>query len=440
MSKYKLKFTLKQHTPIIHFQHNQHGATLRATEVKPKLDRFLIEKLGNGDYQAGIKEAKRKNWLVGKGDHPALDYKMRVKAETDKFVLMSAMPLNDTKKQSILNNGDAQELFGDFEVLDDSPYFADNEFIKFKHRSSDIDTEKTNWRALRVGVLYRNCSIEIEITVLISELKDKIDELFHNFISITNFGTRQSKGFGSFTTDRFTLSTQTCIFQKDCTGDYKAKLRTISKDWKLLKSGYNFGNTYYKSDLMKYFCMKNNIRWEKRKIKREIHNQFPALYNVLRKNGTVNRITGCQSDGDQPDRVPENNNYQYIRALLGLAEHNEYGKPGKPAKVKISNDTIKRYKSPVTFKVTEDKIYMICEPTPAFLSNNGSHQFSFDLSANHGGSSYSGNLATLPIPNVFNVCDFLNSPWLGNNFEHVDNWDKTNAVTVAEHHKYKKLS
>ena len=41
---YKLRFILKQHTPLIHFQHDQDGATLRATEVKPKLDRFLIEK------------------------------------------------------------------------------------------------------------------------------------------------------------------------------------------------------------------------------------------------------------------------------------------------------------------------------------------------------------------------------------------------------------
>ena len=41
----KLEFTLKQHTPLIHFQHDQAGATLRATEVKPKLDQFLIEEL-----------------------------------------------------------------------------------------------------------------------------------------------------------------------------------------------------------------------------------------------------------------------------------------------------------------------------------------------------------------------------------------------------------
>ena len=37
-----LKVTLKQHTPLIHFQHEQYGATLRASEVKPKLDISLF--------------------------------------------------------------------------------------------------------------------------------------------------------------------------------------------------------------------------------------------------------------------------------------------------------------------------------------------------------------------------------------------------------------
>lgn len=45
MSDYKVEFTLKQHTPMIHFQSEQRGATLRATELKPKFDRFITEKL-----------------------------------------------------------------------------------------------------------------------------------------------------------------------------------------------------------------------------------------------------------------------------------------------------------------------------------------------------------------------------------------------------------
>ena len=71
---YKTTITLKQHTPIIHFQHDQEGATLRATELKPKLDRFLIKKLGNEWSE------NKSFWKVGgsKGMHDALDYKIRI--------------------------------------------------------------------------------------------------------------------------------------------------------------------------------------------------------------------------------------------------------------------------------------------------------------------------------------------------------------------------
>jgi len=43
-------YKLEIKSPIIHFQHDQAGATLRATEVKPKLDRFILEKMGEDDY------------------------------------------------------------------------------------------------------------------------------------------------------------------------------------------------------------------------------------------------------------------------------------------------------------------------------------------------------------------------------------------------------
>lgn len=75
---YKLEFTLKQHTPLIHFQHDQAGATLRATEVKPKLDQFLISLMGGGNYETGKRNAKENGWLIGNGDHYALDYKLRI--------------------------------------------------------------------------------------------------------------------------------------------------------------------------------------------------------------------------------------------------------------------------------------------------------------------------------------------------------------------------
>ena len=71
-----LQVTLKQHTPLIHFQHDQYGATLRASEVKPKLDRFILMKLGNGDYDQGCDLARTNKWLIGEKN--ALNYKMKI--------------------------------------------------------------------------------------------------------------------------------------------------------------------------------------------------------------------------------------------------------------------------------------------------------------------------------------------------------------------------
>ncbi len=78
-----LNFILKQHTPIIHFQHLQGGATLRSTEVKSKLDRFLIkeyelveEVIIDGKAKKIPKE-KSKNLFINDGkQHLALDYKI----------------------------------------------------------------------------------------------------------------------------------------------------------------------------------------------------------------------------------------------------------------------------------------------------------------------------------------------------------------------------
>ncbi|HIC77953.1 MAG TPA: hypothetical protein EYP02_02105, partial [Sulfurovum sp.] len=72
MSKFKLEFSLKQHTPLIHFQSEQFGATLRATELKPKLDRFLLE------HVKGIPFKENTN------GHRSLDYKVKVEVDKSK--------------------------------------------------------------------------------------------------------------------------------------------------------------------------------------------------------------------------------------------------------------------------------------------------------------------------------------------------------------------
>ena len=71
-----LKVTLKQHTPLIHFQHDQEGATLRASEVKPKLDKFILTRLSKEERTKG----EREGWIKVKDGKAWLDYKMRIVA------------------------------------------------------------------------------------------------------------------------------------------------------------------------------------------------------------------------------------------------------------------------------------------------------------------------------------------------------------------------
>lgn len=74
----KLKVQLEAQSPIIHFQHDQAGATLRASEVKPKLDRFLLNKMEQetGKRVAVLKEDNGYAVMFTDKEHNALNYRM----------------------------------------------------------------------------------------------------------------------------------------------------------------------------------------------------------------------------------------------------------------------------------------------------------------------------------------------------------------------------
>ena len=158
---FELTFSLRQHTPIIHFQHHQDGATLRATEVKPKLDRFLIEMMGSGNYDAGALYAKRQKWLIGEGSNGnALDYKMRIIAQ-------------DAPEKVEIKKGEPFPCF-------------------FANIGNEYDPKK---------FVFHTEPIKLQIICLQTELKTFIQTHFNHFMAQTNFGMRQSKGFGSFAID-----------------------------------------------------------------------------------------------------------------------------------------------------------------------------------------------------------------------------------------------
>lgn len=195
----ELKIRLAQITPLIHFQVHQDGATdaiLRASEVKPKLDRFLqTYSCSKGEIQ--------ENWCLPKvkdRKYQAFDYKMQ-----------------------IMGNGQAEEPHKSF-------------FANMGEDSKDIKQ-----------IRYED-GVDIKIISKYGELLSLIQKHLALFFALHNFGARGSKGFGSFVVEEIdgevqNVSTQeianTKIFDYVYTCGYKKNpLDTIYEITGKMKTKY----------------------------------------------------------------------------------------------------------------------------------------------------------------------------------------------------------
>ena len=303
-------YLLDQYTPIIHFQHDQDNATLRATELKPKLDRWLnkIDKTNSN---------------------------------------------NKTRRYKI-------RLFSEDNIIDkkNHPLYFGN------MRRKDNLSAKEKFSVSKRGVLTLSVN-----TFFDSALADEIEEALPYCFAFENFGTRQSKGFGSFYCKEF-LSIEDCFQNKK--DDYpvyffetKTPLDSIQALYKAMKPGINeehmppkMKNKYLKSLLWQYFNENQQINWEKRLMKQKL------MKNNIRDHDIENL---------------------YIRGLLGLANNFMFRKTNDPRRniydarmdkdygdkdrfklyrnenfsVSQEKNEIQRFESPITFKPINDKVYII---------------------------------------------------------------------------------
>lgn len=292
----KITILLKQHTPMLHFQYEQYGATLRATEVKPKLDKFILTKLGNGKYHEGINKARKDNWLIGNDNGSALDYKMRI------------TPIGEKKEGISLISEKGPKSY--------APFFG----------NIGDDTH------LKDLVIYPQ-GVYLTILTLNPNLQSYITkELICEFFAYTNFGTRQSKGFGSFyihPKDLYYLPINTflgksTILQSFFRTKEDSLFTDIDQFYKSIRSGvYPFKkNQYVASAMNTYIFAIKKKNWDKTTIRKVI-------------------------DGN-----PIPNDAKLYRDLLGLATLCNYGHKGGSISKEISN--IERFKSPIFIKPISD--------------------------------------------------------------------------------------
>jgi hypothetical protein len=266
-------FVLRQHTPIIHFQHYLDGATLRATEVKPLLDKFLIEELG---------AEVCKKWIIphsaSQKDFKALAYKLRFEVVGESVSEDIEKPYKDK-----LGN-DKTHPYPNFFGNMGKDYKDENLLKKFEYNPQVKG------------------SIKSMHTDLIEKLADL--DLLTKFFASYNFGTRKDKGFGSFMIDGITSMNYdkpikevdksyhycfnlTGLSNANSLDRYDTLFRHIDLFYRVLRAGLNLKYTnkgtklYIKSALFSYVkSLSTPMQWEKRIIK-----QTFFLKDGVKRNG-----------------------------------------------------------------------------------------------------------------------------------------------------------
>lgn len=316
----KLEITLKQHTPLIHFQHDQDGATLRASEVKPKLDRFLLTKLGDGDYLKGLEKAKYNKWLIDE-TKGALKYRMRISPAVNindlQIYEMNVPELRFDKGTKKYKNKlkYSKKYKKEIPSLKSYPLFFGN---------MDIDYKTDNAEIKRLAYVPNvNMELFFPYTKNNASLSDFFTkEIICEFFLKTNFGSRQSKGFGAFYVDKedkkwYVEPTEKYSFKLDDKGNnledkFRNLFNSIDLFYKTLRGGINLkgrGGTittfYFKSLAFMYAKNKLEALWDKRAVKEHFYNDGKRYEDKKDRRG---KIIKKEIDSLDKQRTDHNNN------------------------------------------------------------------------------------------------------------------------------------
>lgn len=365
MRSFERVYELTQQTPMIHFQYGEHGATLRATEVKPKLDKYIFERYKADNRGDDVPES----WKLGESN--ALNYKMHITSSNKEVLNVGPKTAYDIFYGNMGSNDNKKAVF-----------------------SKDI---------------------ELKIICTIKEMLVYINEVIKPFFISSNFGTMQRKGFGSFTigepSDEEVAKELLRNYDAKCCYAFPANETAIKRPsendvtfkriktvYGIMKSGINIETKkgikkYRRSLLFLYMYEEHEISNEKAFLKQ---NGMAPVNVGTHKNEEKEYLYSIRKH--KPKYVPK-----YVRALLGVSGKLEFIKDtyyrGDKAIVRIKNNDIQRLKSPVFFKVVGNTVYYVGEKINDEVYNK---KFSFE-------SDYNNMTTGIAVPdkNDFDLDGFL---------------------------------
>lgn len=348
MYDWQKEYKLVQHTPLIHFQHSEPHACLRATEVKPKLDRFLIEQLEKDDR---FGDGRWKKWFVGDGSQQSFDYMMRITPNSEQVERTHSIERAIARAEHRPPNASLHEIHKNY----------------FGNMASGNNIQDTIRETFKESLFYKD-GLTLTIRCFIPELLTLIDEHIRGFFMMHNFGTRQRKGFGSFTVDISTEPNAPKGFDlvgKYCPNAYYCKLNdNVSADalldavWVIsafLRSGFNRGEgNYVRGFVFRYFQReKNPLANDKAFVKQKV---LRNVYNEATR-------------GEHLHPYGNNVRYRYVRGLLGTNENSRFCRaPNAHTPVydiyTHSAEGIERFPSPLLFKPIGKFIFILPQKMP----------------------------------------------------------------------------
>lgn len=365
MYDWQKEYKLVQHTPLIHFQHSEPHACLRATEVKPKLDRFLIEQLEKDDR---FGDGRWKKWFVGDGSQQSFDYMMRITPNSEQVDRTQSIERAIAK----IENQDYKRFHG----------IHKNYFGNMASEKKREEKKKAIRETFKESLFYKD-GLTLTIRCFIPELLTFIDEHIRGFFMMHNFGTRQRKGFGSFTVDISTEpnAPEDCdLVGKYCQNAYYCELdgnvsanALLNAVWVIsgfLKSGFNLNN----NKKNKKENAASNIR-EKDYVRGFVFRYFQRGKNPLAndkafvKQKVLLNVYDEKTPGEHRRFYGNNVRYRYVRGLLGTNENSRFCRdPNAHTPVydiyTHSAEGIERFPSPLLFKPIGKSVFILPQKMP----------------------------------------------------------------------------
>jgi hypothetical protein len=418
-----VNITLYQHTPLIHFQAKQEGATLRASDVKPRLDRFIITRMGwkasgltdpetDRAKLHGYTEAKLygKGWNYLKKHHP------------------NWLAKSDDPKQCSLNYR-MKIIAGPTK----SPH--SKQANKYANYFADTGNEKKPGAPVRKVTFHEVVLLQLTVPddALRKHLQAEEGSLLARFFYATNFGTRASKGFGSFSPALKPAKEYVFKFFVPAT-DYDKLFRYLDLFNRTVRTGVNKISdpetgrfdprnpvTLYMKPLVFQYAVSKDTVWEKKLIK-ETHQgghydgeRYKLRTPPQKYQPKDNAAWPAWYEGPNDKGRKE----ATVRDAVGLATNQSWMKYGKEATKKSDADgtdaSIDRAPSPFTYVPVKMKngfaVYVYAQqPAQVYLDHSFHFRFASDALKKDKDGNWNGNVGTdgqLQVFPEFNMAEFL---------------------------------